>query len=188
VCVCTVCVCCLCFAFYPLLSTIFQLQVSVDHVATSQSGLSVTVSHVPGGLQGDTWLGMLEELRQLGEVEVIENVAVVTVVGRRIREKLPDLGKSMEAIADVQVLMMSASSEDVAMSFVVNDKKAQDLVEVLHHSLIPVHGGDEMFGPTYRSIIDRKANRQPRLSLEDKEAQDSALKALASLKESAEGM
>jgi aspartokinase len=58
---------------------------------------------------------MLEELRQLGEVEVIENVAVVTVVGRRIRERLPDLGRSMEAIADVQVRMLSASSEGVAL-------------------------------------------------------------------------
>ena len=43
----------------------------------------------------------MEELRELGEVEVTENVAVVTVVGRRIREKLPDLGKSMENFAQV---------------------------------------------------------------------------------------
>ena len=50
---------------------------------------------------------------------------------------------------------MAASSEDVAISFVVHDKKAQDLVEVLHHSLIPVIGGDEMFGPTFQTIKDR---------------------------------
>ena len=44
---------------------------------------SVTVSHVPGGMQGDAWAGMMEMLRELGEVEVTEDVAVVTVVGRR---------------------------------------------------------------------------------------------------------
>jgi sorbitol-specific phosphotransferase system component IIA len=31
----------------------------------------------------------------LGEVEVLENVSVVTVVGRKIRRKLPELGHAM---------------------------------------------------------------------------------------------
>mmetsp|Transcript_53724 Transcript_53724/g.86977 ORF Transcript_53724/g.86977 Transcript_53724/m.86977 type:complete len:605 (+) Transcript_53724:53-1867(+) len=155
-------------------------QVSVDHVATSQSGVSVTVSHVPGGLEGDAWIGVMEELRELGEVEVTENVAVVTVVGRRIREKLPDLGKSMENFAQVEVLMVSASSEDVAMSFVVMEKKAQDLVEVLHHCLIPVHGGDQMFGPTWQAIEARTQTR--RESMDEKAAQEAALMALESLR------
>ena len=154
-------------------------QISVDHVATSQSGVSVTVSHVPGGLEGDIWAGVIEELRDLGEVEVTANVSVVTVVGRRIREKLPDLGKSMEHLAQVEVLMMSASSENVAVSFVVLQNKAQDLVEVLHHCLIPIHGGDEMFGPTYQHIKARDAQR--RRSMDEEEAKDSAIKALQSL-------
>jgi hypothetical protein len=40
--------------------------------------------------------------------------------------------------------MMSASSEDVALSFVVHEKSAQTLVELLHKHLIPEAGGDEV--------------------------------------------
>lgn len=160
-----------------------QFQISVDHVATSQSGISVTVSHVPGGMEGDAWAGMMEMLREFGEVEVTADVAVVTVVGRRIRQKLPELGKSMSHFEQVEVLMMSASSEDVAMSFVVSEKKAQDLVEVLHHSLIPVQGGDQMFGPTWQAIKNRAAQRRESMDENsEKEAADAALLALQNLR------
>ncbi len=37
-----------------------------------------------------------------GEVDVVMKVAVVTVVGRKIREKLQELGKAMEAFAEVE--------------------------------------------------------------------------------------
>jgi hypothetical protein len=76
--------------------------------------------------------------------------------------------------------MMSASSEDVAVSFVVTESKAQHLVEVLHHSLIPIHGGDEMFGPTYQHIKTRDAKR--RQSMDEKEAQQSAILAMEALR------
>eukprot|EP00288_Rhodomonas_lens_P014410 CAMPEP_0177696412 /NCGR_PEP_ID=MMETSP0484_2-20121128/3966_1 /TAXON_ID=354590 /ORGANISM="Rhodomonas lens, Strain RHODO" /LENGTH=606 /DNA_ID=CAMNT_0019207381 /DNA_START=194 /DNA_END=2014 /DNA_ORIENTATION=+ len=145
-----------------------EFSISVDQVATSQSGVSVTISHVPGGIEGDSFQGLLASLRRLGEVTVEQKIAVVTVVGRKIRKKLQELGKAMEAFAEVEVLMVSASSEDVAMSFVVREEKAKLLVEVLHHELIPVTGGDEMFGDTYKAIKEKDAMR--RVSMEVTEA------------------
>ncbi len=52
-----------------------------------------------------------------------------------------------------EVLMMSASSEDVALSFVVHEKSAQTLVELLHTHLIPVIGGDEVRCPVFFSML-----------------------------------
>jgi sorbitol-specific phosphotransferase system component IIA len=37
----------------------------------------------------------------LGEVEVLENVSVVTEVGRKIRRKLPELGHAMGLFENV---------------------------------------------------------------------------------------
>lgn len=38
----------------------------VDQVATSQSGISVTLSYVPGGVGGDAFQGMVEVLEEIG--------------------------------------------------------------------------------------------------------------------------
>ncbi len=53
-----------------------------------------------------------------------------------------------------EVLMMSASSEDVALSFVVHEKSANTLVELLHTHLIPVAGGDEVRCPVFFQAHD----------------------------------
>jgi len=115
----------------------------------------------------------------LGEVEVCYHVAVVTVVGRRIRERLPDLGKAMSAFEGMQVLMVSASSEDVAMSFVVHEEKAQLLTEVLHHHLIPVHGGDEVDPSVFLSLLVTSALSDVWPDLEGDQGQGSGSPAIA---------
>eukprot|EP00960_Hanusia_phi_P068980 766978-Hanusia_phi.AAC.2 len=103
---------------YRCFAPFHDFSISVDHVATSQSGISVTTSHIPGGVEGDAFKGLMVALEELGaagsacwcwltcgagEVEVCYHVAVVTVVGRRIRERLPDLGKAMSAFEGMQV-------------------------------------------------------------------------------------
>ena len=155
--------------------------ISVDHVATSQSGVSVTISYVPGGPDGDAFQGLIKDLRELGTVEWQPHCSVVTVVGNRISKHLPDLGRAMQKLKDVEVLMVSASSEDVAMSFVVREKAAQHLVEVFHHELIPVRGGDAMFGSTFKQLIDVNVERHHSLDLAEAEkAAHEALQALQS--------
>lgn len=145
-----------------------DFNICVDQVATSQSGISVTLSYVPGGVEGDAFQGLLQAMESIGELDIVYPVSVVTVVGRRIREGLPALGRAFEAFQDTEVLMMSASSEDVALSFVVREASSQTLVELLHSNLIPVTGGDTMFGPTYNQIqADRRRSEMNEAALND---------------------
>lgn len=41
--------------------------VCVDQVATSQKGISVTISYVPEGISGDSFQGLLKDLEEIGD-------------------------------------------------------------------------------------------------------------------------
>ncbi len=138
---------------------------SVDLVATSQSAVSVTLDHVPGGIDGDPFAALLEGLRELGEVRVVHPCSVVSIVGRRIRTVLHELGPAMAVFREHRVHMVSQSSEDLNLSFVVGEPDARPLMRELHARLFPAHGvggDDPRFGDTWEAIEARSRGAAPR--------------------------
>jgi len=131
-----------------------ELGISVDLVATSQSAITVTLDSVPGGVDGDPFQALLARLGEMGHVDVIPSCAVVSVVGRKIRTVLHELGPALSAFREHEVHMVSESSEDLNLSFVVSDDDARPLVESLHARLFPPQEGpgDSCFGPTWEML------------------------------------
>ncbi|HEX2163237.1 MAG TPA: bifunctional aspartate kinase/diaminopimelate decarboxylase, partial [Thermoanaerobaculia bacterium] len=125
---------------------------SVDLVATSAAAVSVTLDRVPGGTGGAAFAGLLDRLRELGRVEIVDPCAVVAVVGRRIRSVLHEVGPALAAFREHPVHLVSDSSEDLDLSFVVDEEDAPKLVARLHDDLFAVRGGDRRFGPTWEAL------------------------------------
>ncbi len=128
--------------------------ISIDLVATSQSAVSVTLDRIPGGIDGDPFAGLLDRLRSMGQVRVVHPCAVVSIVGRRIRTVLHQLGPAMSVFREHEVHMVSESSEDLNLSFVVDEQDARPLVGSLHAQLFPPQtaGEDPMLGPTWELL------------------------------------
>jgi diaminopimelate decarboxylase/aspartate kinase len=132
-----------------------ELGISVDLVATSQSAVSVTLDHIPGGIDGDPFAGLIETLERMGRVQVVRPCAVVSIVGRKIRTVLHELGPAMSVFREHEVHMVSESSEDLNLSFVVDESDAAPLVENLHARLFPPQTArepDPRFGPTWELL------------------------------------
>lgn len=130
-----------------------DLGISVDLVATSEAAVSVTLHPLPDGVGGETFQRLVERLGELGRVEVIHPCALVAVVGRRIRSVLHEVGPALAAFREHPVHLVSDSSEDVNLSFVVDEEDAPALVMRLHGDLFAVRGGDRRFGPTWEAIV-----------------------------------
>lgn len=126
--------------------------ISVDLVATSQSTVTVTLDHVPDGLEGAVFRGLLDDLRELGTVRVVPDCAVVSIVGRHIRTVLHRLGESFAVFENRNVHMVSASSEDLALSFVVDAEDATRLVRELHGHLLGTAKRAPWLGPTWSEL------------------------------------
>jgi len=131
-----------------------DLGMSIDLVATSQSAISITLDHIPGGVDGKAFLdlqAMLEDIAgPFGVLEVRHGMAAVSIVGRQLRKLLPRIGIALaELPSDLDVALISESSEDLNFSLVVNNDDAVPLVKVLHQQLISLQGIDELLGPSW---------------------------------------
>ncbi len=135
--------------------------ISVDLVATSQSAVSVTLDHVPDGLDGAPMTRALRELTALGEVDVLPDRAVVSIVGRSIRAVLPTLGKSFGAFAEKQIHLVTASSEDLDLSFVVDPDEAPRLLRDLHGRLFGTGHTAPWLGPSWGRLTRPEEDATP---------------------------
>lgn len=129
-----------------------ELGLSVDLVATSEAAISATLHPLPEGVDGETFRRLEARLGELGRVEVVPRCAVVAIVGRRIRSVLHEVGPALAAFRELPVHLVSDASEDVNLSFVVDEEDAPTLVARLHADLFAGRGGDDRFGPTWEAI------------------------------------
>jgi diaminopimelate decarboxylase/aspartate kinase len=121
--------------------------VSVDLIATSQYAVSVTLDHIPDGVRGEPLRRVVASLERHCSVDVRHPCAVVSVVGRALRNALPQLGRAMQCLQGVTCHMLSEASEDLNMSFVVDEAHADRLVADLHAQLLEgADGGADAVG------------------------------------------
>lgn len=79
---------------------------------------------------------LLAELNQFGRAKLIEPCSAVSLVGHHIRTVLPHLGPALEVFEAKQIYLMSLASNDLNMTFVVDESQAEKLCQKLHHLLI----------------------------------------------------
>jgi diaminopimelate decarboxylase/aspartate kinase len=135
--------------------------VSIDLVATSQSAVTVTLDHVPEGLDGGPFRALVRELEALGQVDVLPDAGVVSLVGRRIRTVLPELGEAFSAFEERRIHLVSASSEDLNLSFVVDGDDAPRLVRELHARLLGVNRRADWLGPSWADLTGSRTTTAP---------------------------
>jgi diaminopimelate decarboxylase/aspartate kinase len=150
--------------------------ISVDLVATSQSAVSVTLDRIPQGVDGEPFAALLDRLEKMGRVKVVHPCAVVSIVGRRIRTVLHELGPAMTVFREHEVHLVSESSEDLNLSFVVDEDDADPLVANLHGRLFSSDSPaseDAGFGPTWETLSGLPTERsEPTARPADERATD----------------
>lgn len=79
---------------------------------------------------------LIAELNIFGRAKLIEPCSAVSLVGHHIRTVLPHLGPALEVFDAKQVYLMSLASNDLNLTFVVDESQADKLCQKLHHLLI----------------------------------------------------
>ncbi len=101
---------------------------SVDVIATSEVSISLTLDS-EDGLEG-----LLEELREVAEVEVQRNKAIFCVVGENLRRSkgiLPTLFSVLESHG-IEIAMISLGASEINVTVVVDGGQADLAASVLH--------------------------------------------------------
>ena len=94
---------------------------------------------------------LAEDLRKLCKVTVINDCAAITLVGRRIRTILHELGPVLEVFQEQQVHLVTQAANDLNLTFVVSSEHAYRLVQHLHGLLVNKFEGG-VFGATWEQL------------------------------------
>ncbi|MEI6094701.1 MAG: bifunctional aspartate kinase/diaminopimelate decarboxylase [Gammaproteobacteria bacterium] len=112
-------------------------QFSVDLIATSESNVTLSLdSHGKPQTHRAKLDALIVDLNQFGRARIIEPCSAISLVGHHIRRVLPQLGSAFEVFDDQQVHLISLASNDLNLTFVVDESKAEKLCQKLHVLLI----------------------------------------------------
>jgi diaminopimelate decarboxylase/aspartate kinase len=126
---------------------------SIDFVSTSETNVTVSVDTADGALTNDVQESLVDALRQLCRVRIIEQCAAVSLVGRKIRTILPRLAPALEVFEEEKVHLVSQAANDLNLSFVIGADQRERLVSKLHATVIRQSGGSPAFGPSWEQLF-----------------------------------
>jgi diaminopimelate decarboxylase/aspartate kinase len=125
---------------------------SVDLVSTSESTVTVSIDVGENVADPNMLEGLVADLSQLCRVKVIHDCAAVTLVGRKIRAILHELGPALEVFEEQKVHLVSQAANDLNLTFVVDGEHAYRLVQQLHALLINRFKPGDVFGATWEQL------------------------------------
>jgi len=137
-----------------------QHSLSIDLVSTSQSNVTVSLDPGLNDHFEDVRDQFEEDLSAYCKVDVIESVSAVSLMGRKIRTILHQLGSSFEVFQEQQVYLVSQAANDLNFTFVVETEQADRLVRQLHEQLILQSGNQQSYGPTWPQLMDEEESEE----------------------------
>jgi diaminopimelate decarboxylase/aspartate kinase len=127
---------------------------SVDLISTSESNVTVSID-VGANVSEDSAVdSLVDDLRQLCRISVIEDCAAITLVGRRIRTILHELSPVLELFEEHRVHLLTQAANDLNLTFVVDSEYAYRLVQRLHGLLVNKFEEGGLFGPTWEQMLE----------------------------------
>jgi len=130
---------------------------SVDLIGSSETNVTVSLDPSENLVNTDVLARLSEDLAQICRVKVIAPCSAITLVGRGMRSLMHRLSKVLAIFGNERVHLLSQSSNDLNLTFVIDEADADGLLPVLHAALIdsgamPVFEVD-VFGPSWQDII-----------------------------------
>jgi len=135
---------------------------SVDLVSTSESNVTLTLDPDANLADEATLDRLATDLGRFAQVDINTNCATVSLVGLGIRTILHRLGPALEVFEQRRIFQVSQAANDLNLTFVVEARHADRLVQQLHQQIIPGGvGGDAVFGPSWEALFRRAEEAEP---------------------------
>ncbi len=136
---------------------------SVDLIGSSETNVTVSLDPTENLVTTNVLSALATDLETICRVRVILPCAAITLVGRGMRSLLHQLSDVWAMFGRERVHLISQSSNDLNLTFVVDEAAADGMLPKLHAALIdsgamPVYE-DQVFGPRWREI---NGNVRPR--------------------------
>ena len=129
---------------------------SVDLVGSAETNVTVSLDPSENLVNSDVLSALAEDLAQICRVKVIAPCAAITLVGRGMRALLHTLSTVLAEFGALNVHMISQSSNNLNLTFVVDEGLADELIPRLHALLVRADAlrveDGAVFGPSWRQL------------------------------------
>ncbi|MEK6876705.1 MAG: aspartate kinase, partial [Nanoarchaeota archaeon] len=111
-----------------LFDVFYKYKQSVDVVSTSEVSVSMTADN------GKNIADIASDLKGIADVKILENKAVICVVGEGMRHTPGVSGRTFSVLGKnkINIEMISQGASEINITFVVDGKDAENAVKVLH--------------------------------------------------------
>lgn len=134
---------------------------SVDMIGSSETNVTISLDPTENLVNSNVLEALCADLATVCRVKVIGPCTAISLVGRGIRSLLGKLGPVWNAFGAMPIHLISQSSNDLNLTFVVDEARADGLVARVHEAL--VKGGAlraedrRVFGPSWTTLYRQQA-------------------------------
>ncbi len=129
---------------------------SVDLIGSAETNVTVSLDSTENLLDSDALAALAADLAQVCRVKVIAPCAAITLVGRGMRGMLHRLQPLLAELGGERVHLISQSSNNLNLTFVVDEALAETLLPRLHAQLLQTGAlradDDALFGASWREL------------------------------------
>jgi diaminopimelate decarboxylase/aspartate kinase len=126
--------------------------VSIDLVSTSETNVTVTIDAADDLAPQGVMQALVNDLEKICRVRIIEDCAVISLVGQKIRAILPRLAPALSVFEEEKIHLVSLAANDLNLSFVIDADQSLKLLVKLHSTIIRSDGGGILFGPSWEQL------------------------------------
>ncbi|WP_255412538.1 bifunctional aspartate kinase/diaminopimelate decarboxylase [Dyella sp. C11] len=157
-----------------------QHGLSVDMIGSAETNVTVSLDPTENLLDSDALAALASDLAKVCRVKVIAPCAAITLVGRGMRSMLHTLSAVLAEFGQLRVHMISQSSNNLNLTFVVDENVVDDLLPHLHELLITAGAlrtdDSALFGPSWQALYGTGDVLPPAASWWRQERRDDLLK------------
>jgi len=132
---------------------------SVDLIGSAETNVTVSLDPTENLLDSDVVAALAADLAKVCRVKVIAPCAAVTLVGRGMRSMLHRLSGVLAEFGRMRVHLISQSSNNLNLTFVVDEGTLDGLLPRLHELLIRADAlrtdDTTLFGPSWQSLYGK---------------------------------
>ena len=133
-----------------------QHGLSVDLISSAETNVTVSLDPTENLLDSDAVAALASDLAKSCRVKVIAPCAAITLVGRGMRSMLHTLSSVLAEFGQLRVHLISQSSNNLNLTFVVDESVVDELVPRLHEMLIAAGAlrtdDSALFGSSWQSL------------------------------------
>jgi len=129
---------------------------SVDLIGSAETNVTVSLDPTENLLDSDAIAALASDLAKVCRVKVIAPCAAISLVGRGMRSLLHTLSGVLAEFGQLRVHMISQSSNNLNLTFVVDEEVVDALLPHLHDLLIAAGAlrtdDSALFGPSWQTL------------------------------------